>query len=83
MDKSGQGNHGAVTDATLKAKDLIAVDTPGTGPLADAGFQHVSIRPIENPDPKVPLTEEELTTVNERLKTVDFTVQAKGTDFLC
>jgi len=83
LDKSGQGNHGAVTDATLKAKDLIAVDTPGTGPLADAGFQHVSIRPIENPDPKVPLTEEELTTVNERLKTVDFTVQAKGTDFLC
>ncbi|MBS1596996.1 MAG: DUF4157 domain-containing protein [Bacteroidetes bacterium] len=81
--ENADGNHGAITEAQLAEKGLIAVDTPGRGPLAEKGFKHVSIRPKGNPDPNVPLTEEELTDVANKLKEITPEAKAKGADFLC
>jgi hypothetical protein len=76
-------NHGATTEAQLKAQGLVAVDTPGEGVLADAGFQHVSIRPQSNPDPTVELTDAEMAEVKAKLDALKPVAQSKAADFLC
>jgi len=76
-------NHGAITEAQLKTQGLVAVNTTGEGPLADAGFQHVSIRPESNPDPAVDLTEAEMVDVAAKLEKLDPVAQSKAADFLC
>jgi hypothetical protein len=76
-------NHGAITDAQLESEGLIAVETPGRGPLAEAGFKHVSIRPKSNPDPSVELTEAEMAQVKAKLDGIKPVAQSKAADFLC
>jgi len=77
------GNHGAITEAQLKSKGLVAVKTEGTGAIAEAGFEHVSIRPESNPDPNKPLTEVEMAEVKAKLDSLDPVAQNKPADFLC
>lgn len=77
------GNHGAITEAQLKSKGLIAVNTAGDGALAAGGFQHVSIRPESNPDPNVNLTEAEMKEVQAKLEEITTVAQNKAADFLC
>jgi hypothetical protein len=77
------GNHGAITEAQLKSKGLVAVNTAGDGALAEAGFQHVSIRPESNPDPSVNLTDAEMQEVKTKLEELAPVAQNKAGDFLC
>jgi hypothetical protein len=80
---SAKGNHGAINDAQLAEKGLVAVESTGTGPLADAGLGHVSIRPAANPNPKVPLSPEEMAEVQTKLAEIKPVTQAKPKDFGC
>ena len=81
--EGGTGNHGAITEAQLASKGLVAVNTEGTGALAEAGFQHVSIRPETNPDASKPLTEAEMAEVKAKLEELAPVAQNKPADFLC
>jgi hypothetical protein len=81
--EGGSGNHGAITDAQLASKGLVAVNTEGTGALAEGGFQHVSIRPQANPNPDIPLTEAEMAEVKAKLEDLTPVAQNKPADFLC
>ena len=83
VSEKGTGNHGAITEAQLKAEGLVAVKTPGTGALADAGFTHVSIRPASNRDPGVDLTMAEMQQVQAKLEAMKPVAQNKAADFLC
>ena len=82
-EKGGTGNHGAITEAQLKAEGLVAVKTPGTGALGDAGFTHVSIRPASNPNPAVELKMAEMQQVQAKLDAMKPVAQNKASDFLC
>lgn len=77
------GNHGAFTEAQLKAEGLVAVNSPGEGALAREGFTHVSIRPASNPDPNVALTDVEMAQVKAKLEGLTPAAQNKAADFLC
>lgn len=77
------GNHGAITEAQLKAEGLVAVRTDGEGALGKAGFEHVSIRPAANPDPGVELTMPEMLEVQAALERIKPVAQNKAADFLC
>jgi hypothetical protein len=79
------GEHAAITEAQLASEGLVAIDTPGKGrgPLRDAGFKHVSIRPASNPDPNVALTEAEMAEVNAKLERIKPVVVNRPADFLC
>ena len=81
--EGGTGNHGAITEAQLKSEGLVAVETPGTGAPAEAGLTHVSIRPENNPDPNVALTENEMELVKTKLEKLAPEVTAKPKDFAC
>jgi len=81
--EGGTGNHGAITEAQLKSEGLVAVETPGTGAPAEAGLTHVSIRPENNPDPTVALTENEMELVKTKLEKLAPEVIAKPKDFAC
>jgi hypothetical protein len=77
------GNHGAITEAQLKSEGLVAVKTPGEGAIAEAGFEHVSIRPESNPNPSNPLTPAEMAEVKAKLENLDTVATNKPADFLC
>jgi Pretoxin HINT domain len=81
--EGGTGNHGAITEAQLASKGLVAVNTEGTGALAEAGFQHVSIRPQSNSDANIPLTRAEMDEVITKLEELTPVAQNKPADFLC
>jgi hypothetical protein len=81
--EGGTGNHGAITEAQLASQGLVAVETPGHGAAADAGLQHVSIRPATNPDPSVDLTEAEMLEVKAKLEALQPVAKAKPKDFGC
>jgi hypothetical protein len=82
---SAKSNMGAVSEEQLAAKGLVAVPTPGEGELAKVS-QHHSIRPANNPDPKVDLTIQEKTAVQKALDEIaeqGVAVKAKPRDFGC
>ncbi len=81
--EGGTGNHGAITEAQLKSEGLIAVETPGTGAPAEAGLTHVSIRPENNPNPNIELTDKEMELVKSKLEKLPPEVAAKAKDFAC
>lgn len=81
---TAKANHGAITSTQLADAGLVAVETPSTHPIStEAGIKHYSIRPATNPDPKVPLTDAEMTQVKAKLDAIAPTVQAKPRDFGC
>ncbi len=65
--RSSSSRHSWIRTSQLAEFDLVAIETPGNGAHAEAGFKHYSIRPVENPDPTIDLTEAEINTLNERL----------------
>jgi hypothetical protein len=84
-DPKGKGNMGAVSEQQLASKGLVAVETPGEGPLAEVS-QHHSIRPADSPDPNVPLTDEQKKFVKEKLEAIEkegVAAKAKPKDFGC
>ena len=82
--KAANANHGAVTREQLAAKGLVAVETPGHGALAtEAGLKHYSIRPVANPDPKVPLTPKEMDFVKEQLESIEPHIKVKPKELGC
>jgi hypothetical protein len=76
-------NHGGLTQAQIDGAGLVAVETPGHGAPANAGIKHVSIRPASNPDPEVPLTNEEMADVKAKLESLKPEVKNRPADFGC
>ena len=64
--------HSYLTPQQLEAAGLAAPETPGTGPLAEAGLQHCSVRPVEAPPYAVApeLTPEQHAELGRRLQPV-------------
>ncbi len=53
-------------------------------PGDDAGIPHYSIRPANNPDPSIKLTEAEMNSVKAKLEKIgNAPTQAKAKDFGC
>jgi hypothetical protein len=86
--RAGQGQaknkHGAITPEQLASSGLVAVETPSDHALTtQAGLKHYSIRPVETPDPKQPLTPEQMSAVKAKLDAMQPVIQAKPRDFGC
>lgn len=80
---AGKNNHGAITRAQLAEQGLIAVETPGEGPPAEAGLRHYSIRPADSPDPSVELTPQQMEDVKARLEQIRPELQSKPKEWGC
>jgi hypothetical protein len=81
--RSPKDPHSFYTPEQLEAAGIKPEPTPGEGTLADAGFEHNSVRPTDAPDAKVPLTEEQMKLLEEKIGKAGDPTPVKPKDLKC
>jgi hypothetical protein len=84
MGRSVKDPHAFWTEAQLQEAGLSFPETPGEGPLAEAGLKHHSVRPGDAPNAEIPLSEEQMRSLSEQVEaTGENLTKVKPKDLNC
>jgi hypothetical protein len=81
--RSPKDPHSFYTPEQLESAGIKPEPTPGEGTLAELGLEHNSLRPAEVANPEVPLTEEQMGGLNEKLGKAGEPTRVKPKDLNC